>query len=924
MGSAQSVIQVPVEEGLFPEQGYSLASTIETEPVLKRFGFYVEHSLQAGSGRMMKTFQLKRRGPAVESTAVLKAAWILEQQAQPSSSSDPISELTSASWIEEQRLELQRIKKAVQYQPHVAPFSAWFLGDVKAAPRGILQHQSVTTEKLHPTMPCNVRPAYLLRPAVYTTLADRLASRPWLTTTEKLWITSQILQAVSDLHASGVVHGFLTTENIGLTSTGWVLLLDLASYKAQTALPDDDPSEYLYYFQPSSSTQQQQPQHQQYQHQSNSSSKTEKRCYLAPERFYTPTNSSESAAHQKQQQSATTESSPPRRGGLTPAMDVFSIGCVLTELFLNGERCLDLGDLMEYRRQNSASVQSSETTTSVLTPTLQQRLNKIESSAVRAACKHMLAADPARRLTAAAYWERLQAAGQFPGSFPVLTALVERMVQTRVTTTKVTTVTGSSTETKTATSSRNDSLPLASSDPSSQQQPWLTTTSILTTDARIALAVSEYGKVLWETMGIRDPVGEAYFAKVLGSTISGTPTSSGGSASNMDNVDDGGGEEKKDSEMEGVLGSKERTEFLLAQVQSLLKELDSNLDDENMEDAAGDAVNSKQRKDTGAASVDAAEFEPEHRVERSALCRSSLLIFLQVVLSTIRHAQRPASKLVALQLIDRLARYSSDETRLQRIVPVAVSLLQDQDPLVRASAVQVLTATMSIIQAFPPSDSKVFPQYIFKRVAHMISDPTLVVRLSFARCIATLAETAHRFLDISHAVRLYEAVGNGTSSGTASRDETAGREEEKGQQLFGDDVAKLLDSDSRTSSRVSLTTTDQTEASADSTMSVEGANVVAGKTLINSTYNAELSGLHETVSRWVVHVMTDQSEHSSLQKRALLGDVGRLCAFFGFEGVSKFFCEICLLFVGCASDSNPSTFVLLRQCRSFFRRYWPF
>ena len=77
-----SVIQIPVEEGLFPEGqgGFSLASSIEAEAVLKRYGFCLGHSLPAGSGRMTKTFQLKRRGPnQVESTAVVKAAWILEQ-----------------------------------------------------------------------------------------------------------------------------------------------------------------------------------------------------------------------------------------------------------------------------------------------------------------------------------------------------------------------------------------------------------------------------------------------------------------------------------------------------------------------------------------------------------------------------------------------------------------------------------------------------------------------------------------------------------------------------------------------------------------------------------------------------------------------------------------------------------------------------
>jgi hypothetical protein len=61
--------------------------------------------------------------------------------------------------------------------------------------------------------------------------------------------------------------------------------------------------------------------------------------------------------------------------------------------------------------------------------------------------------------------------------------------------------------------------------------------------------------------------------------------------------------------------------------------------------------------------------------------------------------------IVALQLIARLSRYASDEEQLQRVVSVSVSLLQDQDSLVRASAVQVLTSTLAAIDNFPPSVS---------------------------------------------------------------------------------------------------------------------------------------------------------------------------------------------------------------------------
>lgn len=55
------------------------------------------------------------------------------------------------------------------------------------------------------------------------------------------------------------------------------------------------------------------------------------------------------------------------------------------------------------------------------------------------------------------------------------------------------------------------------------------------------------------------------------------------------------------------------------------------------------------------------------------------------------------------------------------------------------------------------------PEYIFKRASHLITDPALVVRLAFAKNIAILAESSQRFLDISQAVRLYEAVGGGGS-----------------------------------------------------------------------------------------------------------------------------------------------------------------
>ncbi len=120
-------------------------------------------------------------------------------------------------------------------------------------------------------------------------------------------------------------------------------------------------------------------------------------------------------------------------------------------------------------------------------------------------------------------------------------------------------------------------------------------------------------------------------------------------------------------------------EDLFAETEALLRELDSLAFGEE-EESSVPSTTKEMSSETASGAQTPLEGKDE-QAERSPLCKSSLLIFLQLVLSTIRHVQRPASKLVALRLIERLARYSSDEARLQRIVPVTVSLLQDQDPL---------------------------------------------------------------------------------------------------------------------------------------------------------------------------------------------------------------------------------------------------
>ena len=130
--------------------------------------YKVQHRLFPGSGRMMKTYQLKHK--TNEATAVVKALWVDASQSE------------GKQLLQEQHDELLRIQAALVDQPHVAPFSYWV-------------HQTEFYSTTHNLLRQR-QPVYLLRPYVYTTLSDRLASRPFFTAVEKLWMIHQILQAL--------------------------------------------------------------------------------------------------------------------------------------------------------------------------------------------------------------------------------------------------------------------------------------------------------------------------------------------------------------------------------------------------------------------------------------------------------------------------------------------------------------------------------------------------------------------------------------------------------------------------------------------------------------------------------------------------------------------------------------------------------
>ncbi|VIO93356.1 Protein kinase domain containing protein [Brugia malayi] len=166
----------------------------------------------------------------------------------------------------------------------------------------------------------------LSRPFQKYTLYDRISTYPFLTDIEKRWIAFHLFKALAQCEYAEVCHGDLKTQNVLVSSFNWVQITDFASFKP-TNIPSDDPSYFTFFFDTSRRLS----------------------CYLAPERFCT---SQELNLHPNLPGEFMDVSK-----GLTHAMDIFSLGCVLVELFTEGQCPFTYELLVKYKHASDAEAQ---------------------------------------------------------------------------------------------------------------------------------------------------------------------------------------------------------------------------------------------------------------------------------------------------------------------------------------------------------------------------------------------------------------------------------------------------------------------------------------------------------------------------------------------------------------------------------------
>lgn len=229
---------------------------------------------------------------------------------------------------------------------------------------------------------------FLLRQFIKYNLYDRLSVQPYLRSIEKRWITFQLLNALKELHSTDLVHGDVKIENVLVNSFLWVSLSDLASYKPVSLSKDHSWADYRYFFDIS----------------------RRGTCCLAPERVPCPIKT------QNNEQSDLT----PTCAKLTPAMDIFSLGCVLAQLYT--ERSLfDFSQLIAYAGYAEQPYDPFDE----LKKLIKDR-NMFEM------IKSMLSINPCDRKSASGYLNE-QHERAFPAYFLPLKNYMAKLVSTRLT-----------------------------------------------------------------------------------------------------------------------------------------------------------------------------------------------------------------------------------------------------------------------------------------------------------------------------------------------------------------------------------------------------------------------------------------------------------------------------------------------------------
>lgn len=408
---------------------------------------------------------------------------------------------------------------------------------------------------------------------------------------------------------------------------------------------------------------------------------------------------------------------------LTHKMDIFALGCTIAEFWLEGQPVFDLAQLLDYRREGGTSCPGP--------------VKKINEPALQRLVEGMVKLDPNARLTAQEYLNQWTPE-LFPEWFYDLWLFCGQLVA----------------------------------------QP---------ADKRVEI-INENFKALVELL--KDPHSDSSekFSRTLrsGYGLTGNSESTDGTEDGP-HADEGSGKDtvpdKSTStsttpdtatgtqgslanEPLGDLGITALVTETEAFVKYNIKPLEAELAKQQGETEHGDEIEEETEegktdeteRHEGASGnkqlVDSEECETEDDAPQKKQQLNGLSLIVPFLTSSLRSCTTASSKITALELFVLFAQNVSEECIMQRIVPYAVSMLSDTIPTVRASAIKCLDALFYAVKKVPPSEIKVFPEYIIPILQQLSTgEKEEIVLLSLMSSLASFATSAQRFLEYAQLMK---------------------------------------------------------------------------------------------------------------------------------------------------------------------------
>ncbi|POR39094.1 Putative serine/threonine-protein kinase VPS15 [Tolypocladium paradoxum] len=465
---------------------------------------------------------------------------------------------------------------------------------------------------------------YLVRQFHYSSLYDRLSTRPFLEDIEKKWLAFQLLCALRDCHARDIYHGDIKAQNVLVTSWNWLYLTDFSSPYKPVLLPDDNPGDFSYFFDTSG----------------------RRTCYIAPERFYAAGDP------------------PPPKAKMTWAMDIFSAGCVIAQMFLESE-IFSLAQLYKYRRGEYDPVIT--------------HLSVVSDKDVRDMIAHMIQLDPEKRYSADQYLEFWKGK-VFPSYFYNFLHQYMELI----------------------------------TDPSSGNSPM------------------------------------------------------SGSQKNMGESDD---------RIDRVFYDFDKISYFLGY---------------QPEKRISGAMSWSTRLGLGHFPVRLSIANHEHTVSADLEPPEDdgTLIFLTLIVSSMRTTARASSRVRACDVLLAFAERLTDEAKLDRVLPYLMTLLRKEETdVVIVSAIRTITQLLQLVRMPTPINSQVLVEYVLPRMEIALGSRSRIasplVRATYASCLGSLATTGQRFLEIASSLRADDSMPmtdpeveaeNGAGANFESVFDNAGRE----------------------------------------------------------------------------------------------------------------------------------------------------